>query len=1253
MRKLVASIIVMAMLCVSLPLFTADNARSNESTSWWDSNWKERITLWVNETSGIDQGEFVIDQWFDFSRFNVTNGTKEFRVTYFDEETESEIERPIQIVAERNNGEKCFEARVLFLTYYMDANARHIYHIYLNNPNVATPSPLYTDFNPEVIKNRLLDPLYENNNYDFAGPTDMDIDENENIYIVDRGNHRIQIFDSEMTYLNTIGVSRESGQGNNSFFYPTGIAIVDSKIYVADSNNHRVQIFDQNGNYLQTLGVTGQSGNTDTTFNTPKDVAVDSGGKIYVTDYYNYRIQVFNDLTDNVADRTIGITGVSGTDNSVFNVPYGIAVNNDNIYVSDSANHRIQIFDMTGNWLNTIGQTGVIGHTNNQFFYPFGIDVDSSGKIYVADNRNHRVQIYNSDGSYSDTVGVTAEFGSGHDYLNNPYNVVVSHGKIFVADYENNRVQVYDLDGDYTQTIGSRIPLPKNPTDFNDPRDVTVGSDGRVYVADRRNQRVQIFDSNYTYLQTIGTTGESGDLHTHLYNPYDVDIGADMIAVADAGNDRIQLFDLSGSYLKSLTGTGGNEFDYPCGVKIDDQNDRILVADTYAEKVHVYTKDLTYITTIYGTDPKYTDSGDPTGNITFAHPYDVEIGPNGMIYVLDTDHQAIQVFYGNNYSYSHTLAGGDFDSGNWIGDLKWACGFDLVGDNIYLADTYNHRLKIININGDYVSCIGYNGTSGTDDGHFSRPRGVGVGPDGKIYVADADNNRVQVFYSNLSLFKSISTTGLAIFDNKHLNVPEGMGVDAFDNIYIADSNNYRIQAYDPIGSYLFTLGSSTKREAGSDNDHLFIPAGVAVGNNRIYVADKGNARVQVFHMDGVYDDTLPIDCYDIAIGLQGYIYSAFAPNHCINVHTSAGDYVQTLGTPGASGNDTEHLNFPTGLGVADDGKIYVADSQNHRVVIYNDLNDHIADDFIGVTEESGDDVHHLSNPSTVACWNGKVYVADLGNHRIQIFDTDGDYLGTIGVTGKPGCDNFHFNSPSGVFVGHDGKIYVADRDNNRIVKITYVTSSIGNKQEYKPEEVISGINKWILTLAILAIVATVVIIGVGVLLSKRSQVPVKEDIVKGLPVERGYSYLFKEKRPVKAFNTFAKLSAAEDSQPLLVARTPPSQVEDEYKHKPERMIWLSRVESERDYVEHMSPRPLAQLLDKITTFIEENEKPVVLLEGIEYLISETSFDDALKFMDSITPDIATRKGILIVPVDERTMGVKEFSLLARGLRVVE
>jgi len=1257
--------VIAGLFLISISFFTPSTSVQSESGSWFNPAWKERVTIWVNETNGVDQGEILIDYWMDFSRYNLGNATNEIRVTYLDPTSNQEIERPFQIMSERSNSTCCFESRVIFKTSYLSANQDQIYYIYFNNKD-ASPSSLLSDFNSNLIKNRIYDPVYENNNYDLQGAMDVDIDQNDYIYVVDRGNHRVQIFDRNGTYYSTLGVPRESGSDNKAFSHPTGICTCEELVLVVDSGNHRVQIFDTQGKYLQTLG-TGSAGDGDDSFNSPKDAAVTPDGKIFVTDYGNHRVQVFDDRADGIADRTLGITGISGIANDELNYPYGIAVSSGNLYIADSGNHRVQILTLDGDYVDTIGTVGTLGSSIDHFFYPYGVDVDDEGNIYIADYKNQRVQVYNGNHEYQFKIGTTLESGTDAGHFDHPSNLAVDNGKIFVADYGNNRVQVFEDDGIFLKSIGADSEHTISHFDFYDPRDVTVGPDDRVYVSDRMNHRVQVLGPDFSYLFTIGTSGESGSANTHLNQPYDVDISNNWIVVADSANNRIQFFDLGGTYLRTLEGSGSHQLNYPCGVKVCDEQELIAVADTYNDRIEVYDFNFTFIAEIDGGDPSMTSTGDPSSIPSFKHPYDVEIDDDCMLYVLDTDHLCVQVFWLTNYSYSHTLFEGvywDPVKMDWIGggigpnQLQWPCGMELYQDKLYIADTYNHRVQVTDLEGNWLQTLGYNGTSGSDSLHFSKPRGVGVRTNGGIMVADANNNRIQYFNKNGNFIECYGFTDKFIFNNKHFYGPEGLAIDTDGGIYVADSNNHRVQVFDAFGTYKFTLGSSSKRESGSDLEHLYTPSDVAIGNNKIYVADKGNERIQVFNMNGNYLSTLDVDCYGIIVGTNGNLYAADAPEHCIRVLDPNGAPLQILGIASVQGNDSAHMNFPVDLGINENGKIFVADNMNHRVLIFNDIQDSIADGQIGITLESGSDMTHLFSPHDVACENGLVYITDTGNQRVQVFTEAGVYVDTLGITGKSGCDNLHFNGPHGICVTENGRMYVVDTNNHRIVVISDIEVGIGSHAAYEEISTVddteeeAGMSQFFqdnLLLILLLIVLVVIVVLVALLMLRKKKGKGSRDELPDL--NWSLSYLFKEEKPEKAFQYFRVLSSDPSVDPLLIARTPPNEVEMRYKCQPKKMLWLSRVDSNKPYVESISSSPLVPLLDRISTYIDQNQRPLVLLEGVEHLISENGFEDVLKFLDSVTPDISTHKGILIVPVDDKTMTLREFSLLARNMHV--
>ncbi len=214
----------------------------------------------------------------------------------------------------------------------------------------------------------------------FANPRGIAFDTGGNIYVSEEWNHRIQIFNSNGAYQNTLGTGL--GTGPYQFKYPDGVAVDGSgNIYVVDSGNHRVQIYDSNRTYVATMGITGVSGSDNSHFNKPMDVDVDASGNIYVADTWNNRVQKFN--SSRVWQMTL----------DQFWGPTGVAIDlQGNIYVADMWNNRVQVYSGNGIYMTTIG--GSFGSQVDQFRYPTGVEVDAEGNVYIADKDNHRIQKY-------------------------------------------------------------------------------------------------------------------------------------------------------------------------------------------------------------------------------------------------------------------------------------------------------------------------------------------------------------------------------------------------------------------------------------------------------------------------------------------------------------------------------------------------------------------------------------------------------------------------------------------------------------------------------------------------------------------------------------------------------------------------------------------------------------------------------------------------------------------------------------------
>ena len=153
-----------------------------------------------------------------------------------------------------------------------------------------------------------------------------------NIFVTDHGNHRVQIFDLNGNFVSEFG---SVGSGDGQFSNPYGITVNENNIFIADYGNNRVQIFDLVGTFVSKFGSVGSA---DGQFNGGVGIAINSTN-IFITDLGNDRVQKF-DLVGNFVSKF----GSAGSGDGEFNAPYGITVNENNIFVTDFANNNVQKF---------------------------------------------------------------------------------------------------------------------------------------------------------------------------------------------------------------------------------------------------------------------------------------------------------------------------------------------------------------------------------------------------------------------------------------------------------------------------------------------------------------------------------------------------------------------------------------------------------------------------------------------------------------------------------------------------------------------------------------------------------------------------------------------------------------------------------------------------------------------------------------------------------------------------------------------
>lgn len=265
----------------------------------------------------------------------------------------------------------------------------------------------------------------------FDRPVDVVEDREENIYVVDQGNNRIQVLDRRGSFVREWG---GRGFAPGSFDVPSAIALdpASGNLFVVDSGNHRIQKFDPNGKLLMTLGRLG-SGTGD--FNKPGDVAIDRKGNIFVADTGNNRIQKFDPAGKFVAEwgRFARRRGVALTN------PVSVAYSEEGfgaIYVLNSPDCEVQKFDIDGNLLTSWmmhrkGEGAACG--------PSRIRIEGRRyTVYIADTENNRIILFDKGG---EPLG---EIKEGKLPFRKPGGLFVNtifSEEVVVADTGNNLIQ--------------------------------------------------------------------------------------------------------------------------------------------------------------------------------------------------------------------------------------------------------------------------------------------------------------------------------------------------------------------------------------------------------------------------------------------------------------------------------------------------------------------------------------------------------------------------------------------------------------------------------------------------------------------------------------------------------------------------------------------------------------------------------------------------------------------------------------------
>jgi sugar lactone lactonase YvrE len=568
---------------------------------------------------------------------------------------------------------------------------------------------------------------------------------------------------------------------------------------------------------------------------------------------------------------------------------------------------------------------------------------------------------------------------------------------------------------------------------FNGARGVAFdpSNSAIIYVADTGNHVVRRVDTTTT---PPTVTVVAGQFTVAATNPLDSGGIGDggLAASAHLSSPSDIVFDASGNYYIADTGTNRIR-------KVNTQGTSATADDT--------------ISTVVGTGAVGSLNGD-VSIATLFNPRGLGIDAAGSLYIADTGNHLIRKLVGSTVSTvaGNTVFGAVFADGVPATDstLNGPLDVAVTGDNrIYIADTANHRVRVVGTDG-FINTVAGGGTGifsgdGPDLGtnlSLSSPSSLTANDNNGVYVADTGNHRLR-FISSAGQMNTVAGRLTA-----HGTVARGYDGDGTAGEHSLDS---------PSGVGFFIQGANTGRVALMD-----------IGNNRLRVIQVFTGLMTSATSDGSSGsagDNGPATAaklnapLGVAVDAAGSVYIADTANHVVRkiTGTTVTTVAGTAGVPGNAGEGvtaaTAPLNKPTAVAVDASGVLYISDTGNNVV---RKVDGGVITTAVASAPNPPTDFNPnpspipLNTPQGLALDSGgTLFIADTGNHRIvrlaaafPVVTVAGrGEQGTSGDNGAP--TEARLNFPYGVAADPtSGNIYIADTNNHRVRFVNFSTSKI-------------------------------------------------------------------------------------------------------------------------------------------------------------------------------------------------------------------
>jgi sugar lactone lactonase YvrE len=725
------------------------------------------------------------------------------------------------------------------------------------------------------------------------------------------------------------------------------------------------------------------------------------------------------------------------------------------------------------------GRTGSLGDygpaTNAELGVPYDVAVDSAGNLYIADAFNYRVRRVDTTGIITTYAGTGTGGFSGDNavassaQINNAFGLTVDGvGNLYIADSYNYRVRRVDTNGNITTVAGTGTQgysgdnIAAVSAQLNYPTGLAVDYLGNIYVADTSSHRIRQID-NTGIIKTVAGTGTAGELGDN----------------SEATN--VQLNRLNGVELDSF----GN----------------LYIADPDSQRVRS-VDNTGIITTIAGTGTRgYMGDGGAATSAQLANPTAVKADIFGNLFIVDTSNHCIRRVDRNGAITTVAGTGSEgYGGDNGVAmnaQLAFPTNIALDGvGNLYIADTGNHRIRRVDING-IISTVAGTGTRGysgdnnaATNARLNYPYAVTADQLGNLYIADTLNHVIRKVDSNGQI-TTIAGMGFGGFSGDNgpalsarLSNPWSVAVDGLNNLYIADTQSHRIRRVDTNGIITTVAGTGIAGNSGdggaATSAQLSGPRDVALdAMGSLYVADTQNSIVRRIdrngtivtvaggkHLSGATRSTRIENVVALSLAPTGTTYIATGVNGAV-ARVIKGKMTQVAGryssdTTQATGNLARFRdrNFGSVGGVAWDESaqlLYLTESSatSSRVWAVTPVDPDNPDTWTieALVNDSGtagfadgaSTTAMLRNPT--ALWldaaTRTLYIADTGNHAIRALDLSTKTVTTVvnakhslGFAGDGAAATAALlYQPQALTKCANGDLFIADTGNNRIRRV--------------------------------------------------------------------------------------------------------------------------------------------------------------------------------------------------------------------------